>query len=70
MKTVSDFEGKDLMPGDTVVFFSAPAHLLKGIVTSVNEVSRILTLVIVVVTTPDGQTTTHRVLPDLCAKIA
>lgn len=66
-QTAVDFEGKDISIGDTVIFFSAPAHLMKGTVVGVVTVTSRLVLAEIVVTNADGTTHTTRVLPGLCA---
>lgn len=69
MKTVLDFEGKELMPGDTVVFISGPNFLNKGVVTGFNRISKALTLLEVVVNQPNGGTYTMTVAPFVAAKM-
>ena len=49
MQSVIDFQGKELMPGDTVVFISGPNFLNKGVVTGFTQLSKVLTVLEVVV---------------------
>jgi hypothetical protein len=68
--SVSDFEGKPLSMGDSVVFISAPNTLQKGIVTGFKQLSKILTVVEIVVTLDNGTSHSLTAAPFVCARLS
>lgn len=67
MRTV-DFQGNELTIGDTVIFISGPNSLNKGLITGFKQLSRILTVVEIVVTLDNGTNHTLTAAPFVCAK--
>lgn len=67
-RSISDCEGTPLSIGDAVVFISAPNTLQKGLVTGFKQLSRILTVVEIVVT-HNGTSHTMTAVPFVCAKL-
>jgi hypothetical protein len=65
--TVRDFAGREMAIGDDVVFITAPNTLQSGIVTGFTQISKVLTVVEIVVTLPDGATCTLKAIPSVCA---
>jgi hypothetical protein len=67
--TIVDFQGLELVIGDTVIFISGPNSLNKGLVTGFKQLSKVLT-VIEIVLTHNGNSHTMTAVPFVCAKVA
>ena len=68
--SVVDFQGNQLGIGDEVVFISAPNTLQKGLITGFKPISKVLTVVEIVVTTPKGGNHALTAAPFVCALVS
>lgn len=66
--SIVDFQGNALSIGDTVIFLSGPNSLNKGLITGFKPLSKILTVIEIVVT-HSGTTHTLTAVPFVCAKV-